>query len=161
MNKIFLLLLLVFQLGTQAQQQVPRWRLADLQRVVQASKGPVVLNFWATFCKPCLEEMPLFTQQIKNGAADSVQVYLVSLDLPEMYGDRLLKVARRFSIPERNIVYLDETNADIFCPVVDKRWTGGIPATLFLNNSTGYRFFTESEISKTTLSAQWRAITGK
>lgn len=158
MNKFLFCVLMFLAVDASAQTVIPRWKLSQLQEVIQRSKGPVLVSFWATFCKPCLEEMPLFTQQMKAAAGDSVQVYFVSLDLPEMYGDRLLKVARRFSIPGKSIVYLDETNADLFCPAVDKSWSGGIPATLFLNNNTGYRFFTESEISKPMLQEQWKKI---
>ncbi len=46
------------------------------------------------------------------------------------------------------IVFLDETDADLFCPKVDKKWSGAIPASLFVNNKTGYKKFFEDQLSK-------------
>ncbi len=46
------------------------------------------------------------------------------------------------------IIFLDETNADLFCPIVDPKWSGAIPASLFLNNKTGYRKFFEDQLTK-------------
>lgn len=43
----------------------------------------VVLNFWATWCVPCREEMPLFVQLQKQYAQSGVQFLAVSIDAPE------------------------------------------------------------------------------
>ena len=39
-------------------------------------------------------------------------------------------------------------NADYFCPRVDSKWSGVMPATLFINNKKGHRSFFEEEMSK-------------
>ena len=46
-----------------------------------------------------------------------------------------------------NIVWLQETDADYFCPKIDTTWSGSIPATLFVNTKTGYRKFFEGEMT--------------
>jgi hypothetical protein len=43
--------------------------------------------------------------------------------------------------------WLDESNADYFCPKVDPKWSGGIPATLLINKRTGYRKFFERQLT--------------
>ena len=57
-----------------------------------------------------------------------------------------------------DLVWLDETNADYFCPKVDAKWSGAIPATLFINNKTGYRKFIEEQISHDKLKLEIRAL---
>ncbi|HEX4875985.1 MAG TPA: hypothetical protein VFV31_04890 [Chitinophagaceae bacterium] len=62
---------------------------------------------------------------------------------------------RKFTAP---IVWLDETNADYFCPKIDPKWSGAIPATLFINNKTGYRNFMEAQLTQEELKKEIMAI---
>jgi hypothetical protein len=78
---------------------------------------------------------------------------LVSLDLPSYYPAKVTSFAKKHNF-NTNIVWLSETNADYFCPKIDKSWSGSIPATLILNPSTGYRKFFEEEISAETFEAE-------
>jgi thiol-disulfide isomerase/thioredoxin len=129
-----------------AGQEIPRWKLADLENIISNSNQPLILNFWATFCKPCLEELPYFQELSARYKDSGLKLVLVSLDLPEDY-DKIKSFAQKHHI-NATIVYLDETNADLFCPVVDKDWSGSIPASLFINHKTNYRKFFEAKISK-------------
>jgi thiol-disulfide isomerase/thioredoxin len=140
--KIFFVTALALASFTMNAQHVEKWKLADLQNAVNHGKGPVILNFWASFCKPCLQEIPYFQEAVEKESA--VQLILVSLDLPEAY-DKLEAFAKKHAITAR-IVFLEETNADIFCPVVHEKWSGAMPASLFINNKTGYRKFFEDKI---------------
>jgi cytochrome c biogenesis protein CcmG/thiol:disulfide interchange protein DsbE len=46
-------------------------------------KGKVViLHFWATWCVPCREEMPLLSRYVDGHAADGLQVLGISIDNP-------------------------------------------------------------------------------
>ena len=56
------------------------------------------------------------------------------------------------------VLWLDETNADYFCPKVDAKWSGAIPATLFINSKTGYRNFIEEQLSHEELKKEIMAI---
>jgi len=56
------------------------------------------------------------------------------------------------------VAWLDETNADYFCPKIDAKWSGAIPATLFINNKSGYRKFMESQISHDDLKKEIRKL---
>ncbi len=73
-NKI--LLVLVFSLmGITAQaQEIKVWKLADLKRAIAQSNKPTVLNFWATFCQPCLKEIPYFQEVVKKYEKQGVQL---------------------------------------------------------------------------------------
>jgi FixJ family two-component response regulator len=79
-----------------------------------------------------------------------VKLLLVSLDMPEMYPKKLQRFIKKkkFKAP---VVWLNEANADIFCPAIDAKWSGSIPATLFMNTVTGYRKFVEGPMSSEVL----------
>lgn len=156
MKKSFKTLLMIFLLGTgfsANSQAIPKWKTQDLQSIIDTSAGPTIINFWATFCVPCIKELPHFqklAQQYKN---NGVQLYLVSLDVADAYPRKIDAFTKRLKITAPTI-FLDETNADEFCPVVDKSWSGAIPATLFLNKKTGYRKFIEEELSEEALESE-------
>jgi thiol-disulfide isomerase/thioredoxin len=127
-------------------QQVPSWKITNLQKYISDSDSVLVVNFWATFCKPCIEELP-YIQSISNKKKEGgVALLLVSLDLPEAFPsaiDSFVKV-QNYSAP---VVWLNETNADYFCPKIDKSWSGVIPSTLIVNGRTGYKKFIEEHMS--------------
>jgi hypothetical protein len=79
------------------------------------------------------------------------------MDFQDAFPDGISTVAkkRKINVP---VVWLDETNADYFCPKVDPKWSGAIPATLFINNKTGYRKFVEEQISPAKLKQEIMAI---
>lgn len=141
-------------------QEIKRIKITDLEMTIKESKTPLVVNFWATFCKPCLEEIPYFHEVIKNHKQDSVQLLLVSLDLEDYYPTKLRTFAakQKYTAP---IAWLDEFNADYFCPRIDSSWSGAIPATLFVNNRLGYRKFYEEQLSREKFKKEIMAILGK
>ncbi|MCW3073643.1 MAG: hypothetical protein JWP69_712 [Flaviaesturariibacter sp.] len=143
---LFILLLSGFAHTVKA-QAIPKWKIADLQKAVTESTGATVINFWASFCKPCVAEIPYFQEEAKKYESVGVKLILVSLDMSETYS-KIPAFAKKFRFDVKPVVFLDETNADLFCPVADPKWSGAIPATLFINNSTGYRQFYEDGVSR-------------
>ena len=138
-------------------QSIKKIKITDLEKTIADSKGPMIINFWATFCKPCVEEIPYFQEEVKEHKKDSVQLILVSLDLEDYYPVKIKSFAakKKFTAP---ILWLDEFNADYFCPKVDSAWSGGIPATLFINHKTSYRRFFEEQLSREKLKEQIKAM---
>ena len=141
-------------------QEVKSIKATELEKTILESKTPLIINFWATWCQPCLEELPYFLDEVKDHKKDSLQLILVSLDFAEAFPKDIAKVAnkRKFNVP---LFWLDETNADYFCPKVDPKWSGAIPASLFINNKTGYRNFYEEQLSHKELKKEIMAILGK
>ncbi len=135
MKKIFSLLVFctIVSLQVSFAQVLPKWKLADLEQYINAADKPTIINFWATFCKPCLEEMPYFVKVHKKYESAGLNLMLVNLDVSDAYPNKIKAFAtkRKINAP---IAFLDETDADVFCPVVDTTWSGAIPATLFINN---------------------------
>ena len=126
-------------------QAIPKWKITDVEKYMMQKDAVLIINFWATFCKPCVAEIPSFINTANQYKKDKVKLLLVSLDLPSYYPAKIASFAKKRNF-KTNIVWLNETNADIFCPRVDTSWSGSIPSTLMINTKTGYRKFFEEEI---------------
>jgi thiol-disulfide isomerase/thioredoxin len=138
-------------------QEIKKIKINELEMTIKESKKPLIVNFWATFCIPCIEEIPYFEELSKK---HDVELLLVSLDLEDFYPDKIKKFAAKNKFTA-SMAWLDEYDADYFCPRVDTSWSGAIPASLFVNNQTGYRKFFEEQISKDKLEKEIMAILGK
>ncbi|MGF2412793.1 MAG: TlpA disulfide reductase family protein [Ferruginibacter sp.] len=129
-------------------QDIPRLKMTDVVKSFTATSDSIyVINFWATFCKPCVAEIPEFIKVTNKYKKDKVKLLLVSLDLPSFYPKRIATFAAKNNFTT-NIAWLDETDADYFCPMIDKAWSGAIPATIIVNTKTGYKKFFEAEMKE-------------
>lgn len=137
-RNIFLFLGVLLVAGVQA--QVKKVKVTDLEAYIQNSDHPLMISFWATWCVPCVEEIPWFQEGVAKFADQKVELILISLDFPKDYPNKLESFIKKKNW-QATFFWLDETNADYFCPKIHPRWEGGIPATLFVNNKTGYRRF--------------------
>lgn len=141
-------------------QSVRKVKVTELEQLIRESKTPLMINFWATFCKPCIEEMPYLQKAATDHAADSLQLILVSLDLQEDYPKKVEAFVQKRKMAGK-LFWLDEFDADYFCPKVDPAWSGAIPATLFINNKNGYRRFVEEQLSPEKLTKEVNGLLGK
>lgn len=158
--KIILVCVFLFSGVPVFTQEIKSIKITELEKTIAESKTPLIINFWATWCKPCIEEIPYFQAEVAQHKSDSIQLVLVSLDMKEMYPKGLSSFVKRRKI-NATVVFLDETNADYFCPKVDAKWSGVIPASLFINNKTGYRKFVEDQLSEEELKKEIMAILRK
>jgi thiol-disulfide isomerase/thioredoxin len=116
----------------------------------QKNDTTYVINFWATWCKPCIEEMPAFNQLEANFKNQKVVVLLVSLDFGKDYQTRVKNFAERHSLKPR-IVILDDPNSNAWIDKVDPAWSGALPATIIYNRNKKLFFeklFTYEELEK-------------
>lgn len=120
---------------------------ADLEKMLsEKSDSLTVINFWATWCKPCVAELPFFEKAREKFRDKKVRFWLVSLDFADQKKSRLdpFLVKRKIFSP---VFLLDEVNYDDWIPLVDPKWEGAIPITLFVNNSKNQRKFVNGELS--------------
>ncbi len=119
--------------------------LDGLQQLIQAEKEKIqVLNFWATWCGPCIKELPL----LEKLQADfkEVRVRLVSMDMDlDPDPDKVRKFVLRKKI-HSEVLILNEKNPGQWIDRLDKNWSGALPATLVVNNKNGKRKFVEREL---------------
>ena len=130
-----------------AQQSIPSWKITDLKNYMDRSDSVLVINFWATFCKPCVGEIPYYQTIAEKYRDQKVKLLLVSLDMKESFPDKIASFAVKHNFGTQ-IVWLNETDADYFCPKVDKKWSGALPTTYFVNPKTGYRKLVEQQLSE-------------
>ena len=156
MKAIFVIAFL-FLAATIYSQQIRSVKVTELEKIIKESKKPLVIDFWATFCVPCLQEIPYFQEITEKYRSQEVSILLVSLDLKEYYPDSIIATVKKHKISQP-VVWLNETNADYFCPKIDTTWTGGMPSSLFVNNATGYHKFFEEPLSKEKLEDEVRVM---
>ena len=148
-NRIVKKLSFVFLLFASAacSQPVESVKLAELQKIIHRSSDKLlVINFWATWCAPCIKELPHFEklqQENKN-----VDVILVSMDYdldPNI--DKVNRFQSKKKIQSR-ILFLTESNPNAWIEKIDKKWSGALPATLVINSKTGKREFVQGELGE-------------
>lgn len=125
-------------------QKVEVVKFADLQSKILAAETPLtVFNFWATWCGPCIKELPHFDEletQNKN-----IKVYLISLDFPDQL-EKVKNFVNKRSL-KSEVLFLNEKDPDDYMPKVSEEWTGAIPATLFVTD-LGKTYFHEKSFTK-------------
>jgi len=93
-----------------------------------------VVNFWATWCKPCIEELPSFEKLNATYKDKKVKVILVSLDMSKQVESNLLPFIKRKKL-KSEVIYLNDPDANSWIEKVDKTWSGAIPATVIYNKN--------------------------
>lgn len=144
---ISILLILVFNSERQG-EQVDLWDFNELDTYIQSPNGNQklkIINFWATWCAPCIKEMPYF-EEVNSNYGDRVEVLLVSLDFPDQLQGKVIPLINRKDIKSR-VVLLTDTNHNNWIDNVDVTWSGALPATLFVT-SNGKRIFHEGELER-------------
>lgn len=119
-----------------SQSVVPVYtRFADLSPVFQQDNDTTyVINFWATWCKPCVKELPYFEEAVSTYAGQPVKLILVSLDFPNQIESRLIPFIRKHNL-QADVVVLTDPDANAWIPQIAEEWSGAIPATLVRRNS--------------------------
>lgn len=106
-----------------------------------------VLNFWATWCKPCVEEMPGFEAARKNFANQNVTFVYISLDFTKNLKDKVIPFVEKNEIGAK-VVLLNAANQNEWIPKVSEDWSGAIPTTLIINPAKGKSFFHEGQLTQ-------------
>lgn len=142
-------------IGTQA-QPIKKMKMDQLLKMIDTSKTPLVVNFWATWCGPCIREIPWFEKAVKEYAGQKVKLILVSIDYPDDYAG-IAAFAKKQGYTSQ-IIWLNETDPDVFCPKVDKSWKNTIPVTLMVNNKRKYRQFYNQQLPEPKLAEELRKL---
>lgn len=148
MRYIVLIVFLLFFFEVRSQEVIA---YPDFERRFVGSDDTVyVVNFWATWCAPCVKELPAFEEAVKRYAGAKVRFYFLSLDFGTDGYLRANAFLQKRGYSFSSLLTTDE-NANSWIPMVSKSWSGAIPATLFIRNDV--RLFHEgvmsaSEISK-------------
>ncbi len=127
-------------------QQIPALS-ADAIIAHTSSKDTLyIINFWATWCAPCVGELAEFNTLKRKYANKPVRILMVSLDFKEDYPDKLARFVERQQLtPE--VAWLSDTDPNVFIPKIDNTWQGSIPATVIVHPGKGFKRFIEGTIT--------------
>lgn len=181
MNKIFLIIasILLVSCGNQTQKDasedtdepllvstsdkaekespIPVYDFDGLEQALLTKNNDTtyVVNFWATWCKPCVKELPYFEQLGANYSEEKLKVILVSIDFPENLHTRLIPYIEEHKLTSE-VVLLDDSDANTWINKVSEEWQGSIPATLIYKNDK--RAFFEKSFSYSELEKEVKSI---
>ncbi len=147
-NLVIALLLLLFFIPLSGFSNTPKpvevMNFEEFSPLLQNSSDTVyVINFWATWCAPCVREIPVFERLRNEYSEQKLRIILVSLDFPNQLESRLIPFVQRMEM-KNQVILLDAPRANKWIPIVDGSWSGALPATLIYNQES--RTFLEKEL---------------
>lgn len=116
-------------------QDIPVYHSFDQFEPILSSNSDTtyLVNFWATWCGPCVKELPYFEDVQKQSEGKPVKVILVSLDFEKQIESRLLPFLNKHEIRSDVVLLLDKKESQ-WIDRVDPRWSGAIPITIVYKN---------------------------
>ena len=142
-------------LADKMKAKIPSLDFSELNKFLTIENDTTyVVNFWATWCRPCIKELPAFEKLTSDYKGIKLKVLLVSLDFPDKIDSQVVPFLEKNDI-QSQVLLLDDGDANSWIPKVSEKWSGAIPATLIYNKNTRLfyeRSFTfeelQSEINK-------------
>lgn len=154
----FFILLLSFGCLSLWAQKADQIKLKDLQGILNTPNEQIqVINFWATWCAPCVKEIPLFEKL--NAENQKAAVTLVSMDFDlDPNPEKVNRFIARKKLQSK-VVILAETDPNSWIDKIDKDWGGALPATLIVNTKTGSRKLIQRELHEGELEKLIKEVT--
>jgi len=120
------------------------WKLKDVERFETFdafeqllnldTDTTYLINFWATWCGPCVQELPYIDGLVENYKSSKFKSILVSLDFKNQIESRLLPFLNKNNIQSEVVVLLDGKSSK-WIDRVDPNWSGSIPFTIIYNKN--------------------------
>jgi thiol-disulfide isomerase/thioredoxin len=157
MTKKLLAVIFIFGIarGSLAQENNPVLKDVNarkLQKVIASYEGKkaVLVNVWATWCIPCVEEFPAIVK-IQQKYPEQLQVVFVSVDFPENRG-RVISFLKKHKVDWTT--YLSTKQSATFIESLSADWSGVVPFTKILNKKGKVIFTHENKLSFDALNQQ-------
>lgn len=145
--KIIFSLALILLSSLLSAQNIRSLKFDDLRSEIQNSGDTLmIVNFWATWCKPCIDELPLFEKTNQEYSNQNVKVILVNLDFNSKLQVAVEPFMKKKQI-QSPVYHLTDSDPNEWIDQVDPSWSGAIPATvIYLKGEK--KFFLEGEIKE-------------
>ena len=143
MKKILFLVFLILAFAEVKADEIDIIKFSDLKEIIEdKNNNLLVVNFWATWCAPCVKELHQFDELKEKYKGQNVKVVLVSFDFADQLSKRVIPFVEKRKVKSK-VVLLDETDYNSFIDKIDPSWSGAIPATLMIDRRNGLkkRFF--------------------
>jgi thiol-disulfide isomerase/thioredoxin len=143
---LFFILILSFN-SKISSAQVKLLSLDQLEKRIELGNDTVfVINFWATWCAPCVKEIPNFEKLNSTYKPAPIKVILVSLDFKSKLERVVVPFVKKNRI-KSEVYLLNEKSEQDYIDRISTNWAGSLPATLVINNQKGIRRFFEQEFT--------------
>jgi len=147
MKKLPLFIIFSISLFISFSQQIKIVKIDELKKVYTKSNDTTyIVNFFATWCGPCMMEIPVINKFQSDHKNTNIQLIYVSVDNPNSI-KKLQKVVSKMKI-QTPVYLLNESNDFSWLPTIDKRWHGSIPATMVINGNKKVKAFFETPMEK-------------
>ncbi|CAA9197085.1 Thiol-disulfide oxidoreductase ResA [Flavobacterium bizetiae] len=153
--KFFILVLFAFSLSGYS-QNVKLLNIDQLnERIKNGKDSTYVVNFWATWCAPCIKELPHFEKLNAEYKSEKLAVLLVSVDFKSKLKSAVIPFVKRKNM-KSEVFLLNESSPQEYIDRIDKSWSGSIPATLFIKGDK--KTFIESEFTYEQLLTEYKKL---
>jgi len=148
MRTFIIIILLTGSLSSLTAQKIEKIGVPELEKILASPENALhVVNFWATWCPPCITELPYFEKLSKEFRDKGVKFILISLDFPSQIESRLIPFLKNNKITA-DVRVMTDLDYNSWIEKVDSSWQGNIPVTLFFNNAGKVRYFHPAEVTE-------------
>ncbi len=129
-------------------QKIEKIGIPELEKILTSPADELhVVNFWATWCPPCVTELPYFEKLAGEFQGKGVKFILISLDFPSQIETKLIPFLKKNKITA-DVRVMTNLDYNSWIEKVDTGWQGNIPVTLFFNNSKKIKYLHASEVTE-------------
>lgn len=143
---VFALMVLIVTSCKQTDKElsIPTYDYVGLEPFLSKDNDTLyVVNFWATWCAPCVKEWPYFEKLSKEYKNQKLDVLMVSLDFPNQLDKSLYPFVKNRK-SDLKVVLLDDPAQNVWIDKINSGWSGAIPATLVYKGKN--RIFIEGPV---------------
>lgn len=101
------------------------------KRLANGNDTTFIINLWATWCIPCVEELPVFEKFQDKFGREKMKVLLLSVDDIALLESKVNPFVKKKKL-KNEVWVLDEGNQQEYIDRIDTSWSGSLPATVFV-----------------------------
>jgi thiol-disulfide isomerase/thioredoxin len=125
------------------------------ERIKNGKDSTYVVNFWATWCAPCVKELPHFEKLQAEFKSEKLAVLLVSVDFKSKLNSAVIPFVKRKNM-KNEVFLLNESSPQEYIDRIEPTWSGSIPATIFIKGDK--RKFLETELTYEQLLTEYKKL---